>query len=105
MSENESNNVVPFPLRLVPPAPESKLVKDARYIAGKMPDMVGFIVIGVGKDGGYMSGWRIDEKVFGATLFGTLLIEAVRREIITQSEVVHVLNNNPVATHDDDDGA
>lgn len=82
-----------------------KLIEHAHQIASLLEgDVASFFIIGIKKDGSHSTGWRLDpDSLFmGETLFGAFITEIVRREIITQSEVVNILNRD---TDTSDDGA
>lgn len=65
------------------------LVEHAATIADGCPtELIGFMIIGVGRDGSYQAGWRLrDDAPFGPTLFGAFIGEIVRREMVTDSEI------------------
>lgn len=101
-------DVVKFPrqrqVRSDEPA-ESIIVRHARDIADMLgDDLQGFFIVGIRGDGSYSNGWRKPAGM-GTTLFGAMVVEAARQEIITQTEAVYVFNNQSGQPAEDDDGA
>jgi hypothetical protein len=83
----------------------AKLIEHAHAISNLLEgDVAGFFIVGIRSDGSHSTGWQLDpdNPFMGSTLFGAFVAEIARREIITQSEVVDVLNRGPTAS---DDGA
>jgi hypothetical protein len=81
---------------------EARVVAAARQVADIFPDgLAGYFVLGVDATGSYASGWHVesDGTFMTPMLFASFAMEAVRREIVTQSEVVYALNESG------DDGA
>lgn len=100
--------VVPFPVHRMVREDEPHgdvLVRHAMEITKLMgDDMTGFFIVGVGENGHYSCGWR-QASGLTTTLFGALVVEAARREIITQTEACDVFNRKSGFTIDEDDGA
>ncbi len=52
------------------------------------PDLAGFFVVGIGRDGSYGAGWRaLSDAPIGPTLLTAFIAEIARREIATSAEV------------------
>lgn len=82
-----------------------KLIEHAHTISNLLEgDVSAFFIVAIKPDSSSSCGWGLDPNhpSMGATLFGALVSEIARREIITQSEVVDILNRGPNAS---DDGA
>jgi hypothetical protein len=79
----------------------SMLIQHAHIISNLLEgDVAAFFIVGIRSDGSHSTGWRLDpdNPFMGSTLFGTFVAEIARREIITQSEVVDVLNRGPTTS-------
>lgn len=95
------------------PAPRvdlaDRLIRHAHQVASVLEDGVtAFFIVGVQPDGRYSCGWGVDpdSPSIGSTLLGAYVATIAQREIVTQSEVVSVLNRvNGVDDASDDDGA
>jgi hypothetical protein len=80
---------------------EDVLVSHARELVASMAKGVdGFFIAVVGPDGKYNAGWRVPPTM-SETMFGALMGEITRREIITQTEAVFVFNRASETTYDD----
>lgn len=108
MNDAAPENVVRFPNGRRRPAGGNAdlMIEHARDIAegfraGGDQNRCGYYVIAIEPDGSYRSAFRTGDAM-GAMLFSMFVMEAVRRDIITSSEVRHTMQS---MTDNEDDGA